>query len=173
MILAFKAKFNFNVKIYNILSLWVCPRDKSPLIGIRISKFGPKMHLSPVKIPFDFGLDWPWSSVSLFISNLCFSIKFCVSYSFASVCIYLVRPTPVNASHSTGHRTYMDSYLHVDRVPPWTVKQSSFISWWDHRSRRLDDWHWILQAPIGFRQLIHTSDDAILYANIRHSDKQQ
>ena len=45
-----------------------------------------------------------------------------------------MRPSPVNAPHSTGHRTCTDSYMHVDRVPPWTMKQSTFISWWDHRS---------------------------------------
>ena len=108
-----------------ILSMWVCPYDKSPPIEVNISKFGPKMHL---KVPIDFGLDWTWSSVSFLISNLCYSTKLCISYSFVSVCIYLVRPLPVNAPHSTGHRTYTDSYMHVDRVPPWTVKQSSFIS---------------------------------------------
>ena len=89
MTVTFKIKFNFKVKIYPILSLWVCLRDKSPLIEIRISKFGPKMHLSTVKVPIDFGLDWPWSSVSFLISNLCFSTKHCVSHSFALVCIYL------------------------------------------------------------------------------------
>ena len=36
-------------------------------------------------------------------------------------------------------------------------------------SRRLGDWHWILQAPIGSRQIIHTSHAVILYANIRQS----
>ena len=99
--------------------MWVCPCNKSPLIEVSISKFGPKMHLSTVKVPIDFGLDWPWSSVSFLISKLCFSTKLCISYSFASVCIYLVRPSPVNAPHSTGHRIYTDSYMHVDRVPPW------------------------------------------------------
>ena len=39
-------------------------------------------------------------------------------------------------------------------------------------SRRLGDWQWILQAPIGFRQIIPTSH-AILYANNRQSPKQQ
>ena len=125
--------------------MWVFQRDKSPPIEVSISKFGPKLHLSTVKAPFDFGIDWPWSSVSFSISNLCFYTKFCVSYSFASGCIYLVTPSPVNAPHSTGHCTYTKSYMHVDRVPPWTVKQSSFISWRDHRSsmslRRLGDWH--------------------------------
>ena len=158
---------------------WVCEfvcAKSHHWLKIRISKFGPKMHLSTVKVPIDFGLDWPWSSVSFLISNLCFSTKLCVSYSFVSFCIYLVRPSPVNAPHSTGHRTYMDSYMHVDRVLPWTMKQSNFLSWWDHRSlmrRRLDDWHWILQAPIGFSQFIHTSHDAIFYANVRQSQKQQ
>ena len=111
-----------------------------------------------------------------FISNMCFFHKLCVSYSFASVCIYLVRPSPVNAPHSPGHRTYVDSSTHVERVPPWTMKQSSFISWCDHQSsmsRRLGDWHWILQAPIGFRQIIPTSHAAILYANNWQSPKQQ
>ena len=32
MTLTFKVKFNFKIKIYPILSLWVCPRDKSPLV---------------------------------------------------------------------------------------------------------------------------------------------
>ena len=140
--LTFKVKLNLKVKIYPILSMWVCPRDKSPPIEVSISKFGPKMHLSTVKVPIDLGLDLTSSSVPFLISNLCFSTKLCVSYSFASVCIYLVRPLPLNVPHSTGHRTYMDSYMHVDRVPPWTMKQSSFISWWDHwtsMSRRLDD----------------------------------
>ena len=80
------------------------------------------------------------------------------SYPILSVCIYLVRPSPVNVPHSTAHRTYADSTMHVERVPQWTVKQSSFISWYDHRSSmspRLGDWHWILQVPVGFGQFIH------------------
>ena len=101
-----------NVKVvfqcWNIL-LPIFKPSVAPLIEIRISKFGPKMHLSTVKVPIAFGLDWPWSSVSFLISNLVFSSKLCVSCSFASVCIYLVRPSPVNAAHSTGHSTYMYS----------------------------------------------------------------
>ena len=108
--LTFMVKFYLKVKIYPSLSLWVCPQHKSPRIVVRISKFGPKMHLSTVKVPIDFGIDWTSSSVSFSISTLLFSTKLCASYSFASVCIYLVRPSPVNAPHSTGHRTYMDSH---------------------------------------------------------------
>ena len=40
-------------------------------------------------------------------------------------------------------------------------------------SRRLGDLQWILQAPIGSCQIIHTSHAVILYANIRQSQKQQ
>ena len=150
------------------------PRPKSPRIVVRTSKFRPKMHLNTVKVPIYFGIDRASSSVSLFISNLLFSTKLCVSYSFPLVCIYLVRASPVNAPHSTCHRTYTDSHARGQGAQ-WTVTQSSFISWWDHRrsiSRRLGDWHWILRAPIGFRQIIPTSHATILYANNQQSPKQ-
>ena len=84
--------------------------------------------------------------------------KFASHYSFASVCIYSVRPSLVSAAHSTWHRTYTDSFMHADSVAPWSVKPSSFISWLDRRSsmsRRFGDWHWILQAPIGSCQMTH------------------
>ena len=38
---------------------------------------------------------------------------------------------------------------------------------------RLSDWHWILQAAIGFRPILYASHVEILYANIRQSPKQQ
>ena len=66
MILTLQVEFNFKVKIYPILSLWVCPRHKSPPIEVRISIFEPKMHVSTVKVPIDFGIDWPWSFSFIF-----------------------------------------------------------------------------------------------------------
>ena len=93
-----------------LVSLWVCPCHKSPLIEVRISKFWPKMHLSIVKVSIDFGIDWPWSSVLFSISNQLFFSKLCVSHSFASFCIYLVRPSSVSVPHATWHRTYTDSH---------------------------------------------------------------
>ena len=131
---------------------WACPCDMSPPIEVSISKFLPKMHLSTVNVPIDLGLDWPWTSVLFLISNLFILSKFSSHYSFASVFIYLVRPLPVSAAHSTWHRTYTDSFMHADSVAQSTVKQSSFVFWWNHRSsmgRRLGDSHWILQALIG------------------------
>ena len=50
------------------------------------------MHLSTVKVPIEFGLDWPWCSVLFLISNLFILPKFASHYSFTSVCIYSVSP---------------------------------------------------------------------------------
>ena len=46
-------------------TFWVCPCDFP-----KISKDGPKVHHSIVKIPINFGRDhWPWSSTSFLISK--------------------------------------------------------------------------------------------------------
>ena len=72
----------------NFTSFWACSHHYSSAIQARISKFGPKMHLSTVKIPTNFGLDWFWSSLSFSILKPIFSTKFiCALF----VCIYLVR----------------------------------------------------------------------------------
>ena len=80
-----------------------------------------------VKVPIDFGLDWSWSSVSFSISNLCFFTKLCVSYSFASVCIYLVRPSPVIAPHSTGHRTYICGFFYARGKGPTVDRETVYF----------------------------------------------
>ena len=58
----------------NFTSFWACSHHYSSAIQARITKFGPKMHLSTVKIPTNFGLDWSWSSLSIlktiFLPNL-------------------------------------------------------------------------------------------------------
>ena len=60
----------------NFTSFWACSHHYSSAIQARITKFGPKMHLSTVKIPTNFGLDWLWSSLSfsilkpIFLPNL-------------------------------------------------------------------------------------------------------
>ena len=60
----------------NFTSFWACPPHNSSAVQARISKFGPQMHLSTVKIPINFGLDWFWSSLSfsilkpIFLPNL-------------------------------------------------------------------------------------------------------
>ena len=56
-----------------------------------------------------------------------FSTTFCISYSIASVFIYLLRPSPVTVPHPTWLRACTDSSMHVDKIAPWTVKESSCI----------------------------------------------
>ena len=171
--LAFKVKLNLKVTIYSILGLWVCPGDKSIPHGVRLSTFGSKMHLSTVKVPIDFGIDWSWSSVSFLTSNLLYSTKFCVSYSFASFCIYLVRPWPVSVPHPTRLRTESYARGQGPAIDLETVYFFILVRSLQFSQSRLGDWHWILQAVIGFRPIIYTSHVEILYTNIRQSPKQQ
>ena len=90
--------------------------------------------------------------------------------------------------------------MHAIRVTPWVVKRSRYISsgtitgfhfkslpisfylpgWLQSHviyrsssSDRLYDWHWILQAAIGLRQIIHISHAEGLYTNIRLTLTQQ
>ena len=83
---------------------------------------GQKCILALLRSLLIFGLDWPWCSVSFLIPNLFILPKFASHYSFAPVCIYSVRPSPVSAAHSTWYHTYTDSFMHVDSVAPWAVK---------------------------------------------------
>ena len=43
---------------------WTCPHHNSPPIQARITKFGPKVLNTVVKIPIVFGGNWPWPSRS-------------------------------------------------------------------------------------------------------------
>ena len=49
----------------NFTSFWACPDDNLSSVQARVTKFGPKMHLSTVKIPIDLGVDQLWSSGSI------------------------------------------------------------------------------------------------------------
>ena len=74
-----QGQLELECQVYPIFGLWVCPGDKSIPNNVRLSEFGPKMHLSTFKVPIDFGIDWSWSSVSFLTSNLLYSTTFCVS----------------------------------------------------------------------------------------------
>ena len=60
----------------NFTPFWACPPHNSSAVQARITKFGPKMHLSIVKIPINLGQDWFRSSPSssilkpIFLPNL-------------------------------------------------------------------------------------------------------
>ena len=49
----------------NFTSFWACPDDNLSSVQARVTKFGPKMHLSTVKILIDLGVDQSWSSGSI------------------------------------------------------------------------------------------------------------
>ena len=60
----------------NFTSFWAWSHHHSSAVQARITTFGPKMHLSTVEIPINFGLDWFWFSLSfsilkpIFLPNL-------------------------------------------------------------------------------------------------------
>ena len=54
-----------------------------------------------------------------FSFQTCYFTIFCVSYSLASVSIYLVRLSSVSDPHATWLCTYSDSYMLADRVRRW------------------------------------------------------
>ena len=60
----------------NFTSFWACPPHNSSAVRARITKFGPKMHLSTVKIPINFGLDWFYVFIFIFNLETHFSTKF-------------------------------------------------------------------------------------------------
>ena len=43
---------------------WACPHHNSPPIQARITKFGPEVQNTLVKIPIVLGGNWPWPSRS-------------------------------------------------------------------------------------------------------------
>ena len=126
------------------------------------------MHLSTVKVPIDFGIGWPRSLVLFLISNQLSFSKLCVSYSFESFCTYLVRSSPLSVPHPTWLRIYTDSYA-CGQGPAMdceTVYLHILVRPLEFSQPRLGNWHWILQAAIGFCHIIHASHVEIWYANI-------
>ena len=116
----FKVKLNLKVKIYPILGLWVCPGDKSIPNKVRLLKFRPKIHLSTVKVPIDFGIDWTWSSVSFLTSNLLYSTKFCI----LDICVILyifseAIATECSTSHMAPHIYWFLCMRTGSRYRPW------------------------------------------------------
>ena len=59
--LTFRVKFNLKSEF---TPFWACPHYNSLPIQARITKFGPIMQNSLVKIPIVLGGNWPWPSRS-------------------------------------------------------------------------------------------------------------
>ena len=158
----FKVKLNLKVTIYPILGLWGFPNlDQKCVLALLRSLL--ILGLIDLDLQFHFN----FKPVIFY--------QICVSYIFASFCIYLVRPSPLSVPHPTWPRTYIDSYAcgqgpAMDRE---TIYLYILVRPFEFSQPRLGNWHWILQAVIGFRHIIYASLVEILYANIDQSPKQQ
>ena len=70
------------------------------------------------------------------IFSFTFNFKSVIFYQtlhllFIYIILYIFSERVFHIPHGFAH---VLTPLHVDRVPPWTVKQSTFISWWAHWS---------------------------------------
>ena len=51
---------------------WACPHHKASPIQARITKFGPEVQITLVKIPIVLGGNWPWPSRSIWLKSQIF-----------------------------------------------------------------------------------------------------
>ena len=81
----------------------------------------------------------------------------------------------MSVPHRTWLRTYTDSYAggQGPAIDHETVYFHILVRPLQFSQPLLGDWHWILQAAIGFRPIIYAWHFEVLYANIRQSPKQQ
>ena len=79
----------------------------------------------------------------------------------------------MSVPHPTWHRRYTDSheYGHGPSMDRETVDLYILVRPLEFNQPRLGNWHWILQAAIGFRHIVYASHVKILYANINHRNK--
>ena len=105
--LNFKVKINSKVKIYPILSLWFCPRHKSPPIEVRISKLDQKCILTLLRCLFG---DW----LSLIFSFI-FNFKPLISYQtlrLLFICVVLhIFSEAIACECSTSHMALYITWL--------------------------------------------------------------
>ena len=104
-----------------LVYLWVCPGDKSIPNKVRLSKFGPKMHLSTVKVPIDFGIDWSWSSFSFFNFK---PVIFYQILRLLNICVVLyifseAIATECSTSHMAPHIYWFLCMRTGSRHGPW------------------------------------------------------
>ena len=95
--------------------------------------------------------------------DLQFNFKFQTSYFFQTlrlscICVVLYIFSEAIASECSPHGTaHILIPMNADKLPPWTVRQSTFISWWDHWGSASHD------SAIGTRFYKLLSDLAMLY----------
>ena len=66
------SRSNLRLQKSKFTPFWACPHHNSSPIQARITKFGPEVQNTLVKIPKDLGGNWPWPSRS----SLTFKVKF-------------------------------------------------------------------------------------------------
>ena len=70
------------------IPFWTCLQDNLSLVQARITQFGPEMHISTVKIRFDFGLHKPSTSIIFLIVKailVTYLRCFCITFSETSL----------------------------------------------------------------------------------------
>ena len=95
-----------------VTPFWACRHDNSSPVQARITKFGPKVQNTWVKIPINFWIDWSWSSIS-------FSILKPVFYQtyLRCFCKHLVR-----ASLATDRLSWLLTYISFVVYHRWTFR---------------------------------------------------
>ena len=150
------------------LSTFACPGDNSSHVPARITWFGQKDAKYFAKVPIVFGADWAWPSMSNLTSfqNSVYLHRCCVFEIFVR-CAKMGFVELFHITHDAAH--ILIALYACQEGRAMYVKQSNNKSLWDHRSParlRLGDCQWILQAAVGFPQIIGTWRTDILYYNI-------
>ena len=119
--LAFRVIFNLKSKF---TPFWVFPRNNLQPIPARITRFGPEMQNTLVKIPIVFRVDWTWHIKFNPISKSCLFVPLLRLWNIFETCQNGVCWTFPDL---TWLRTYADSLMYADRFGPWTVKQCNLV----------------------------------------------
>ena len=150
--------------------LLACSCHNSPLIEARCTKFWQKTQNIIVKIHTVWKINWHWQVKYNFIS------KWCLFTSLMRLTIFMKRAKTQSIEVSYIPHGSACILIHIctptrSRHGPWNILVV-YIQWdhWSSVSCQLGDLHWILQAAIGFRQIINTSHDEALYTNNRRNN---
>ena len=65
---------------------WACPRDNSSPVQARVTKFGPEVLNTLVKIPVVLGVDWAWNVKFNLFSKSCLCASFLHLWNICETC---------------------------------------------------------------------------------------
>ena len=138
------------------------------MFQLESSDLDKKMQNILLKVPIVLGADWAWPSMSNLTSfqNSVYLHRCCVFEIFVR-CAKMGFVELFHITHDAAH--ILIALYACQEGRAMYVKQSNNKSLWDHQSParlRLGDCQWILQAAVGFPQIIGTWHTDILYYNI-------